>query len=64
MEDLIWFLYDLDEYPQTFGSPICAEQRCTSMQGCRFTKPKSRYCRVESYVDDRIVNEEDYVWWE
>ena len=50
---------NIDEYPQTLGSPICAEQRCTSMQGCQFTKPKSRYCRVESYVDDRIVNEED-----
>ena len=50
---------NLDDYPQTLGSPICAEQRCTSMQGCLFTKPKTRYCRVESYVDDRIVNEED-----
>ena len=50
---------NLDDYSQTLASPICAEQRCTSMQGCLFTKPKTRYCRVESYVDDRIVNEED-----
>lgn len=50
---------NLRDYPETLSSPVCAEQRCTSMEGCVFTKQKSRYCKVESGVNQMIVNEVD-----
>ena len=50
---------NLDDHPETINSSVCSEQRCASMQGCEFTPDSSRYCRVNSYVDDRIINEQD-----
>ena len=50
---------NLRDYPDTLSSPVCAEQRCTSMEGCVFTKQKSRYCKVESAVNEMIINEVD-----
>ena len=50
---------NLRDHPETLSSPVCAEQRCTSMEGCVFTKQKSRYCKVESGVNQMIVNEVD-----
>ena len=45
---------NLKTHPQTINSSICAEQRCTSMQGCKFKPQKARYCKIESSVDPRI----------
>jgi hypothetical protein len=50
---------NLKLYPETIDSTICAEQRCTSMQGCVFTPQVSRICTVTGSVDERIINEED-----
>ena len=52
---------NIDEYPQTLA-PLFVLNNDVPVCGCLFTKPKTRYCKVESYVDDRIVNEEDYVY--
>jgi len=50
---------NLKTHPETINSTICAEQRCSSMQGCVFTPQVSRVCTVSGSVDERIINEED-----
>jgi hypothetical protein len=50
---------NLATYPGTIDSPVCAEQRCMSMQGCKFTSEQASYCRLPSSVDHAITREED-----
>ena len=50
---------NLYDYPNTLDSSQCKEQRCLSMEGCKFTQGSTSGCYSEQYTDPSITNEEE-----